>query len=149
MKCQINLGIEVLNFSIELEWANTTTPIPAWLHQTSFIPCNCQKWFICLNKLTNGVHHRPETNVLIHHWDGSKTKTTTCTSTAVCIMTSSSHCRMCYQKLAGINLSAAKKKKKCKKSSIGCPQCKEPICKMRWASGYDMHGIMCWIMNLL
>ena len=119
MKCQIDLGIDLLNFAIELEWTNTTTPRTGWLRQTSFIPCDCKKCFFCLNKLTNGIHHHPETNVVIHHSDGSKTKTPTCTSTAVHITKNSSYCRMCYQKLAGIDLSAAKKKKICKKSSMG------------------------------
>ncbi len=143
MKLQIDLGIELLNFAIELEWADTTTTRPGWLRQTSFIPCDCKKCFFCLNKLTNGIHHRPKTNVVIHHSDGSKTKTTACTSTAVRIMKNSSYCRMCYRKLAGIDLSAAEKKKKCKKSSMGCAQCREPICKTCWTSGYDMHGISC------
>ncbi len=148
MKLQIDLGIELLNFAIELEWADTTTTRPGWLRQTSFIPFDRKKCFFCLNKLTNEIHHCTETNVVIHHSDGSKTKTPTCMSTAVHITKNSSYCRMCYQKLAGIDLSAAKKKKKWKKSSMGCPKRREPICKTCWESGYEMHGILCQTIKL-
>ncbi len=96
MKLQIDLGIELSTFAIELERADSTITRPGWLHQTSFIPCDCKKCFFCLNKLTNGIHHCPETIVVIHHSDGSKTKTPTCTSTAVRIMKNSSYCRICY-----------------------------------------------------
>ena len=48
------------------------------------------------------------------------------------------YCKMCYRK-QGKAGTKAQKKKKCNKSRLGCPICKEHICEDCWKSGYDKH----------
>ena len=48
------------------------------------------------------------------------------------------YCKMCYRKL-GKGGTKNERKKKCNKSRLGCPICREHICEDCWNSGYDMH----------
>ncbi len=108
------------------------------MRQSKFIPCDCTKCFFCLNDLTNGIFHKPEKKVVIHHSDGKKTKTTRCTDERVVIRDRGYYCRMCYRKKDD-SLSKETKRAACKQSKLGCPSCDEPVCKTCWAEGYDMH----------
>jgi len=49
-------------------------------------------------------------------------------------------CRMCYRKQLTTELSAKDRRKTSRTSRMGCPICKEPICKECWKEGYDKHA---------
>ncbi len=136
---QIYLGLELINFVIEYDWKNIEDERPKWMRQGNFLPCNCGKCFFCLKGITNGMHHKPQRKVIIHHSDKSKTKTSKCTEQAIKIRDRNFDCKMCYRKYAGVDMTRDEKKAKQKTSRFGCPSCDEPICKSCWAEGYDMH----------
>ena len=50
----------------------------------------------------------------------------------------SDYCKMCYRKQGKVG-TFNQKRKKCSKSRLGCPFCKEPVCDNCWKSGYDRH----------
>ncbi len=77
--------------------------------------------------------------LLIHHSDGSKTTTQECTEMRVRLRDSSRYCAQCYRNIKGDALSSKEKKTLCRKSTMGCPSCMEPICKPCWDHGYDQH----------
>ena len=49
---------------------------------------------------------------------------------------------MCYRKqpTTELSLSAKERRKTNRTSAMGCPICKEPICKECWKEGYDKHA---------
>ena len=47
---------------------------------------------------------------------------------------------MCYRKQVSTELKAKERKARCRTSGMGCPICKEPICKECWKEGYDRHA---------
>ena len=53
-------------------------------------------------------------------------------------MKSATYCRMCVRNDKR-DVSHREKEKAAKTSSMGCIQCREPICKACWAVGYDKH----------
>jgi hypothetical protein len=55
-------------------------------------------------------------------------------------MKSGKYCRMCYRKQLTTELSSKDRQQRCKTSAMGCPICKEPICKEGWKEGYDKHA---------
>ena len=103
-----------------------------------FLPRDFKKFFFCKNGLTNDIYHKPSTKLVIHHYDGTKTRTDGCSDKRVRLFESGDYCRMCYRKQCG-NVTAGTKKMLCKTSGMGCPSCSEPICKACWEEGYDMH----------
>mmetsp|Transcript_30013 Transcript_30013/g.63169 ORF Transcript_30013/g.63169 Transcript_30013/m.63169 type:complete len:156 (+) Transcript_30013:133-600(+) len=138
-KFQICLGMDLLNTAIEMGWEDRSKLPQNWMRQGPLVPCNCKEYFFCLNGYTNGIHHKPKQKVIIHHPDGSKTKTQDCTEIQVRLWDSSSYCAQCYRNIKGDALSTKKKKILCRKSTMGCPSCMEPICKPCWDNGYDQH----------
>ena len=71
--------------------------------------------------------------------NGARVLTVGCVEERVKILKKSgSYCRMCYQK-QDKSLSHERQRMHCKTSTMGCPQCNEPICKHCWEEGYDMH----------
>ena len=132
-KFQIDLGMQLLNYAIDKAWSDTATPPPDWMRQSKFIPCDCTKCFFCLNDLTNGIFHKPEKKVVIHHSDGKKINTTRCTDEQVVICNRGNYCKMCYRK-KDEGLLKETKRAGYKQSKLVCPSCDE-VCKMSWAEG--------------
>ena len=133
-----------MNYGISTEWKDTTEARPNFLRQTAFLPCDCEKCFFCMNGFTNGIQHRPskKAKVVVQYKCGTRVKTIQCTGERVDLGLGCTYCRMCYRKLLGTMASEQKtavRKKMCRTSRMGCPICKEPICKECWGEGYDKH----------
>jgi hypothetical protein len=56
---QIDLGIALLNYGIGLEWDEVSGKRPSYMQKGAFKPCDCNKYFFCLNGITNGITHQP------------------------------------------------------------------------------------------
>ena len=54
---QIDLGIEIVNYGISLDWKNLEEPRPKWV-STYLQPCGCKRCFFCVNGFTNGIDHK-------------------------------------------------------------------------------------------
>ena len=54
------------------------------------------------------------------------------------IQKGSDYCKMCYRKQGKVG-TRTEKRKKCNKSRLGCPICKEQICEDCSKSGYNRH----------
>jgi hypothetical protein len=147
-KFQIDLGLALLNFAIGLEW-DGSGPKPRWMRQTDFVPCDCKKCYFCLHGLTGGIEHkRKKKKVMVQYACGTRLRTNNCTVDRCNLTTKSGkkmkdaqYCRMCYRQQEGSGLTTEEKKANCNKSTMGCVQCKEPICASCWARGYDRHQV--------
>ena len=99
--------------------------------------------FFCLNGITTGIAHPPtkKAKVNVEFKCGTCVTTNKCTDVRVSLgMESGSYCRMCYRKQLTTELSAKERRKTNRTSAMGCPICKEPICKECWKEGYDKHA---------
>jgi hypothetical protein len=92
-------------------------------------------------------HHRyahPPTKkakVTVEYKCGTCVTTNKCTDVRMSLgMQSGIYCRMCYRKQLTTELSPKERRKTCRTSAMGCPICKEPICKECWKEGYDKHA---------
>lgn len=96
---QIDPGIEITNYAIKNEWSDLSGPCPDWMPQTAWIPCECKKYFFCLNGLTSGIAHKTRTTVttFVQH-DNTRVKTKGCTDERVNLERGNQHCRQCYRK---------------------------------------------------
>jgi hypothetical protein len=54
---QIDLGINLMNYGIGLEWDGKSENRPNFMPKGSLVPCDCDKCFFCVNGLTNGITH--------------------------------------------------------------------------------------------
>ncbi len=118
-----------------MEWVQRDQSLCCRTHLFHAVVANA---FFCLNGITTGIAHPPskKAKVTVEYACGTRVMTNKCTSERVNLgMLSGSYCRMCYHKHVNTN----KKEKKCRTSSLGCPICKEPICKECWKEGYDKH----------
>lgn len=145
-KFQIDLGIALMNYGIELDWdGDKESQRPRWMRQSEFVPCDCEKCFFCLHGLTTGIAHPKNERVMIEYACGSRRRTNKCSSERVLLkkkngddMVNSAYCRMCYRKQDNDEIETEVKKSRCRKSKFGCVQCKEPICDSCWPK-YDKH----------
>ena len=143
---QIDLGQALINYALQNEWEDIDGPRPNWIRQREFIPCDCNNCFFCLKGLTSGIaHKKPKKTIttFVQH-DNTRIMTKDCTIKRVNLGRGSQYCRMCYRKQCkGTEderaRSAKEKESACYFSRTGCPSCDEPICKLCWAEGYDMH----------
>ncbi len=136
VRFQMDLGLQLINYAIEQEWTNGDWPRQSWMVQNSFLYCNCNKCFFCLNGYCNGVYHKPDTMTTVYEVARKKRKIHGCTDERVQILKRSVYCCMCYRNSSGAT--APEKRKNWKNSKFGCPKCAEPICG-GWETGYDMH----------
>ncbi len=96
-----------------------------------------------LKGITTGIAHPPtkKAKVTVEYKCGTRVKTNQCTDVRVSLgMKSGDYCRMCYRKQMTTELLAKERKNRCRASAMGCPICKEPICKECWKEGYDTHA---------
>ncbi len=136
-KFQVDLGIVLVNHAIKAEWTDLDKPRPKWMRQAQLLPCECNKCFFCVNKLTNGIHHKESLKVIVYHSKG-KYKTNKCTEERIALWSSGSYCRQCYRNMPK-GMDSKEKRRSCKTSKMGCPSCWEPICNACWENGYDQH----------
>jgi len=80
MKCQIDLGLKLLNFAIRQYWPDPAKTKPQWMQRAPLIPCDCKLCYFCLEKRTNGIQHKPQAKAVTHHLNGKKTLTSSCTT---------------------------------------------------------------------
>ena len=86
--------------------------------------------------ILQGAHFGSEKNKC-----GTRVTTNKCTDVRVSLgMELGSYCRMCYRKQLTTELSAKERRKTCRTSRMGCPICKESICKECWKEGYGKHA---------
>jgi len=139
---QIDLGISLLNYGIGLDWDGESRERPSYMRKGAFKPCECKMCFFCVKGLTNGITHRPSkgAKVIVEYKCKTRVKTNQCTTERVDLGIGGHYCRMCYRKLPITELKAQVRKKMCRTSRMGCPICKEPICKECWGEGYDKHA---------
>ena len=60
------LGITLLNRAIELDW-NGVGKKPAWMRQTTLVPCDCNMRYFCLNSFTNEIVDKVQSQTAIHY----------------------------------------------------------------------------------
>lgn len=132
---QNGLGIQLMN---KAEWTSLEEPHPTLVWQSAFVLCSCGKCFFFQKSFTSGVYCKPESKVVINHYDGTRSKMTTCTNVPVKVRPQGKYCHMFYQSQDPL-LSAPEKKRKCNFSYLGCGFCKEPVCGSCWKKGHDSH----------
>jgi hypothetical protein len=99
-KCQVDLGIEILNYAIRKEWTDLNEPPPQWMRQTGWLPCECGRCFCCLNGLTNWIGHRKKwTRTIFIQHDNTRTMTDNCTTKRVDLDRGCEHCKICLRKI--------------------------------------------------
>ena len=93
---QIDLGIEIINFGIDLDWPDPRNHKnkPRYINNRQLVPCDCKVCFFCVRNLTNGIHHK---SVVIESPDG-RMKYTKCSGTRVFLCDKSKYCKQCYRK---------------------------------------------------
>jgi hypothetical protein len=143
---QIDLAMDPMNYGIGLEWDGNlnNSDRPSFMPKGSLVPCNCGKCFFCVKGLTTGITHRQlkKERVTVEYKCGTLVTSRKCTGEWVSlgIGKQSRYCAMCYRKQVNTELKAKKRKARCRTSGMGCPICKEPICKECWKEGYDRHA---------
>ena len=78
---QIDLGIDLLNYGIGLDWKDESRP--DYMRSGGFVPCDCNKCFFCINKHTCGIQHVRDKRRSVVFKCGKRARTTKCT--AVCV----------------------------------------------------------------
>ncbi len=140
---QINLALSIMNYGIGLQWDGESATRPNFMRQIAFVPCDCGKCFFCLKGITIGIAHPPSkiAKVTVEYACGKRVTTNKCTGDRVRLdLKSGKYCRMCYQKQVSTELKAKERKGRCRLSALGCPICKEPICKECWKEGNNRHA---------
>ena len=102
-----------------------------------------QQMFFCLKGVTTGISHpqNKKAKVTMEYKCGTRVTMNKCTDVQVSlVMKSGKYCRMCYRKQLTTELSSNDRQQRCRTSAMGCPICKEPICKEYWKEGYDKHA---------
>ncbi len=138
---QINLGMSLLTRAIKWDWDGKSKK-QGWMRQSPVLLCNCNQCFFCLNGITIGITHHPtkEQKVTVDYKCRTRVKVDKCMSEWVNLeLQVAQYCRMCYRKQSSIELTLEVRKGTCRTSKMGCPICKEPICKESWNDGYDKH----------
>ncbi len=102
-KFQKDLGLQLINYAVEQEWANCDGPRPSWIWQTpSFLSCDCKKCFFCLNKYCNGIYHNQDPTINVYEVDRKKRKVIGHTDEPVnCFQGVSQYCKMFYRNATG------------------------------------------------
>ena len=138
---QIDLGIALLNYAISSEWdGESEKSQPMWMTKCNrLVPCDCDKWYFCVNGWTNGVCHKLAQKSTVVYSCVKRTSITGCTEHRVNLDKGGDYCKMCYRKQPH-DWSVAQKKKKCRSSRLGCAGCKETTYGSCWQEGYDKHA---------
>ena len=132
-----------MKYGIGLDWDGKLKARSSFMPKKSLTPCECIKSVFCRNGLTNGITHQATKNakVTVEYVCRTRVRTNKCTDVRVNLgLKSEQYCRMCYRKQLTTKLIAKERKKICRTSAMGCPICKEPICKECWKEGYDKHA---------
>ena len=134
---QIDLAIEIMNYGLWFDLEDGEQPSYV---RDDFIPCDCKKCIFCLEGKTGVIRglDKKKRKSVFHFKCGGRLVTEGCTKQRVNLDIGNQRCRMCYR-LQDPAIPSREREKKCKFSRLGCPQCKEPICKECWAMGYDKH----------
>jgi hypothetical protein len=136
-------GIVCHELRNSFQWDGESDERPNFMRQNHFVPCDCNNFLFFLNGITTGIAHPPtkKAKVTAEYECGTCVTTNKCTDVRVSLgMVSGSYCRMCYRKQLTTELSATERWKTSRTSAMGCPICKEPICKECWKEGYDKHA---------
>ena len=144
---QIDLAIEIMNYGLSLDWDGGDDR-PSYMRKDIFVPCNCKKCFFCQCGATGVVSGVPREGVkrkaVFHFQCGARKVSKRCTEERVRLTNkdgapmAGTYCRMCVRNDKR-DVTHRVKQKDAKKSTMGCNQCREPICKVCWAMGYDKH----------
>jgi hypothetical protein len=126
------------------------SPVGWWIRRKTelyatkpFRPMRLQQMFFCLKGVTTSIAHpqKKKAKVTVEYKCGTRVTTNKCTNVRVNLgMKSGKNCRMCYRKQLTTELSSKDRQQRCRTSDMGCPICKEPICKECWKEGYDRHA---------
>ncbi len=136
---EIDLGISLFNYGVGLDWDGVMEERPSFMQTGAFKPCDCKKCFFCLQGHMNGITHCPwkQAKVTVEYKCGMRARTNNCANVRLSLeLESGWYCGMCYRKQLTNELSAKERKKACISSQMGCPICKEPICKECRKEGY-------------
>jgi hypothetical protein len=137
------IALSVMKYGIGLQWDGESDERPNFMRQNHFVPCDCNKCFVCLNGITTGIAHPPtkKAKVTMEYKCGTRVMTNKCTVMRVSLgMQLGIYCRMCYRKQLTTELSANETMKTSRTSAMGCAVCIAPICKECWKEGYDKHA---------
>ena len=97
-----------------------------------------QEVLFVLSGFTSGIAHKRKREETVVYKCNKRLKTEECTEECVTISEYSRYCKMYYRKQDSL-LSVDVQKRKCKRSRMGCVQCKGIFCKGCWEEGYDEH----------
>ena len=103
---QIDLGIDLLNYGIGLDWKDESRP--DYMRSGGFVPCDC---FFCINKHTCGIQHVRDKRRSVVFKCGKRACTTKCTAVRVNLKKGSRYCRMCFRKQGNKGTVVQRKKK--------------------------------------
>jgi hypothetical protein len=143
---QIDLAIDLMEYSIGLDWDRKSNARSIFMPKSSLLPCECIKCFFCENGLTNGIAHQASkkakvAKITVEYKCGTRVTSNECTTEQVNLgLKAARYCRMCYQKQSPIESTSEVRKWACGTSVMGCSICKEPICKEHWNDGKDTHA---------
>ena len=136
---QIDLAISLINYAMTLDWEEGGER-PKYVRQTPFIPCDCKLCFFCLGGHTGvvrGIYTKKRKSVF-HYQCGGRLVSEGCTLELVLLNVGCQNCRMCYR-TQDPSIPSRERDRLCNKSTMGCAQCKVPICKRCWSKGYNKH----------
>jgi hypothetical protein len=134
-----------MKYGISLEWDGKSKARPSFMPKRSLVPCDCNKRFFCVNGLTNGITHWPskKAKVTVEYNCATQVTINKCKKIKDRVslgLKSGRYCRICYRKQITMDLLSHQRANRCRTSVMGCPICKEPICKECWEEGYDKHA---------
>ena len=111
------------------------------MRRTDFLPCQCKACYFCTNNHTNGIHHNQAKIIFSPPDQSNKRKrtvtTTKCVDIAYEIETKPKYCKMCHANHSeriktSVDRHRRKNKRYSNQSKLGCPICRETICKDCW-----------------
>jgi hypothetical protein len=136
---QVDLGIAVLNYATQLEWIDLTKGGPSWIRQNSktWIPCDCNACFFCLNGMTNGIYNKQSKMIVVYEDGTKKKRAVECDKLRETIFKSGQPCVACLAQLKVTQpqlRSWADRRMLAKSSTKGCRVCRQAVCAKCWES---------------
>jgi hypothetical protein len=121
------MAIALLDYAIRLEctYPYKDSTRPKWMHQKSFVPCDCK------TGLTNGIDHKTQ-----YKPPPAKQVPTACSGERVNIRSNPQECAQCSRvvKEQNPNLKWIEQRKLCSSSKTrqGCSTCQVVVCQGHW-----------------
>ena len=120
-------------------FSHTQPARPDYVRGDAFTPCDCEKCFFCLHRVTRGIAHGGIKRKAFFHYQCKGCKVTkVCMKERILLGVGCQYCKMCYQN-GDQSLSFKEKRSDFNTPRMGYNQCRETICTKCWRLGYDKH----------